>query len=135
LRVDLGGNPTLRDMVARMRKVVLEGFAHEGLPFEHLLQALKVQRDSSQIPLVPVVVRHQNFPMSPLSQWSDGVRLEKFELGGDRTTPNEMDWQFYGDGSTLELTLEYAADLFAHDTVMRMVQHHQQRSEERRVGK
>nr|QQZ45557.1 CysK [synthetic construct] len=125
LRLDLSGAPSLHEVLRRTKVVVLEGFEHQELPFEHLLKALRRQRDSSQIPLVPVVVRHQNFPMARLEGWSEGVELKKFELAGERTTASEQDWQFFGDGSSLELSLEYAAELFSEKTVRRMVEHHQ----------
>ncbi|RYZ01004.1 MAG: hypothetical protein EOO73_36760, partial [Myxococcales bacterium] len=125
LRLDLGGSPTLRELVQRVRSVTLEGFEHQALPFEHLLTALRKPRDSSQIPLVPVVFRHQNFPMVKLGSWGNGLELSGFELAGERTTASEQDWQFFGDGSSLELVVEYAADLFSEQTIARMVQHHQ----------
>ncbi|WP_307734539.1 non-ribosomal peptide synthetase [Xanthomonas albilineans] len=126
LRVDLSGDPCLEEVLLRTRQVVLDGFAHQSVPFEHVLQALRRQRDSSQIPLVPVMLRHQNFPTQEIGDWPEGVRLTQMELGLDRSTPSELDWQFYGDGSSLELTLEYAQDLFDEATVRRMIAHHQQ---------
>ncbi|WP_045761467.1 condensation domain-containing protein, partial [Xanthomonas albilineans] len=126
LRVDLSGDPCLEEVLLRTRQVVLDGFTHQAVPFEHVLQALRRQRDSSQIPLVPVMLRHQNFPTQEIGDWPEGVRLTQMELGLDRSTPSELDWQFYGDGSSLELTLEYAQDLFDEATVRRMIAHHQQ---------
>ena len=125
IRLDLSGNPRLDEVLERTRGAVLRGFEHQGVPFEHVLNALRKQRDSSQIPLVPVVVRHQNFPFAQVDRWSEDVTLSGFELVGDRTTPTEMDWQFFGDGETLELVVEYAADLFDEATVRRMAEHHQ----------
>ncbi len=126
LRLDLSGNPSFEDLLQTVKRLVLQGFEHQELPFEHLLNALRKQRDSSQIPLVPVMLRHQNFPMTSIDAWSEGVVVKKVELGADRTTPSELDWQFYGDGSYLDLSLEYAADLFSEDTAQRMIAHHQQ---------
>ncbi|MCX4030126.1 amino acid adenylation domain-containing protein [Endozoicomonas sp. SM1973] len=126
IRLDLSGNPSLEQVLQRTRQMVLGGFDHQALPFEHLLNELRMQRDSSQIPLVPVMLRHQNFPMSEIVEWSDGVHVKRTELGGDRTTPSELDWQFFGDGSYLEVSLEYAADLFSEATVRRFIKHHQQ---------
>ena len=125
LRLDVSGDPSFEEVLRRTREVVLRGFEHRALPFEHVLNALRVQRDSSLVPLVPVVLRHQNFPYARVESWSEGVTLKRFELSGDRTTASEMDWQFYGDGSSLELELEYAGDLFLESTVRRMVEHHQ----------
>ena len=126
LRLTLSDNPSLEQLLQMTRQVVLRGFEHQGLPFEHLLSTLRRQRDRSQVPLVPVIARHQSFPFIPLETWSQGVSITGFELLGERTTPNELDWQFFGDGSNLELVVEYAADLFDEATVRGMVEHHQQ---------
>jgi len=125
LRLDLSADPSFEEVLRRTREVVLRGFEHRAMPFEHVLNALRKQRDNSLIPLVPVVLRHQNFPYAHVERWSEGVTLKGFELSGDRTTASELDWQFYGDGSSLVLELEYAADLFSESTVRRMVEHHQ----------
>ena len=85
--------------------------------------ALQKQRDSSQIPLVPVMLRHQNFPVASRNDW-DGLRMEAMDRF-ERTTPNEMDLQFVGDGSSLEVTVEYAAPLFSEMTIRRMLDHHE----------
>ena len=41
------------------------------------------------------------------------------------THQNELDLQFYGDGSYLEVKVEYAEDLFKGETVKRLLQHHE----------
>lgn len=125
LRVNLSGDPSFEELFMRTRQVVLDGFIHQAVPFEHILQALCRPRDSSQIPLVPVILRHQNFPVQEVHDWAEGVKITQVDMGTDRTTPSELDWQFYGDGSYLELTLEYAKDLFDEETIRRMIEHHQ----------
>jgi mycobactin peptide synthetase MbtE len=51
LRNDLSGDPNLRSMVARSRDVVLDGFAHQELPIERLVEALNPRRSRSWNPL------------------------------------------------------------------------------------
>ena len=126
LRLDLTDNPSLSELMQRVRNTVLKGFEHQALPFEHLLNEVWQERDSSQIPLVPVVLRHQNFPFVDTEAWTDDLNMGEFVEGEREVTGSELDWQFFGDGQTLELTLEYAADLFSEQTIKRMAEHHQQ---------
>ena len=51
LRNDLSGDPNLRSMVVRSRDVVLDGFAHQELPIERLVEALNPRRSRSWNPL------------------------------------------------------------------------------------
>jgi len=51
LRVDLTGNPTFHELIARVRKVVSEAQIHQELPFEFLVQELRPGRDLSYNPL------------------------------------------------------------------------------------
>jgi amino acid adenylation domain-containing protein len=129
IRLDLSGNPTVETLIQRTRAQVLAAFEHRDLPFEHVLAALKKQRDSSQIPLVPVMVRHQNFPTAQ-AQDRGNLGAGEIEFGeiefGERTTPNELDVQFTGDTSKLEVAVEYAKDLFSERTIKRLIVHHQQ---------
>ncbi|RYZ03284.1 MAG: amino acid adenylation domain-containing protein [Myxococcales bacterium] len=125
LRLDLTGDPTLETILGRTKAQLLAGMEHRDVPFEHVLGALKKQPDSSQIPLVPVMVRHQNFPNDRASA-STNPDLQTGEIEfGQRTTPNELDLQFTGDGSALELTIEYAEELFSEKTIARLIETHE----------
>lgn len=129
IRLDLRDNPTVETLLQRTRAQVLGAIEHSDVPFEHVLAALKKQRDSSQIPLVPVMVRHQNFSAAQAQDPAD-LGAGEIEFGeiefGERTTPNELDLQFIGDASRLELVVEYAGDLFSERTIRRLIEHHQQ---------
>ncbi|NRN30924.1 non-ribosomal peptide synthetase, partial [Photorhabdus heterorhabditis] len=124
LRLDLSGTPDGSAVLHRVRQTVLDAFAHQALPFEHLLNALKRERDTGQVPLVPVVARHQNFRGA--SMGAMGARVEYAVDAGPRVITSELDIQFRGDGEGLEVWVEYAADLFSEGTVRRLLGHHQQ---------
>ena len=62
LRNRLGGNPTFRDLVKRVRASTAGALAHQELPFEKLVECLHVRRDPGYNPLFQVNFRAQAGP-------------------------------------------------------------------------
>src|SRR2546430_10851317 len=51
LRTRLGGNPTFRDLIKRVREGTAGALAHQELPFEKLVECLHVRNDPSFNPV------------------------------------------------------------------------------------
>jgi hypothetical protein len=114
LRVDLSGNPTFRELLARVREVSLGAFAHQDLPFEMLVEELRAVRDPSRNPLFQVAFALQNTPEAASLQIDLGitavdVKTERaqFDLTLDVT---DASGQFY-------VSLVYNTDLFDASTI------------------
>jgi mycobactin peptide synthetase MbtE len=56
LRNDLSGNPTLRELLRQARDTALEAYAHQDLPFDQVVDAVRPVRSLSRNPLFGVVV-------------------------------------------------------------------------------
>ncbi len=56
LRNDLGGNPTLRDVLTRARETALAAYAHQDLPFDRVVDSVSPVRSLSRNPLFQVIV-------------------------------------------------------------------------------
>ncbi|MFE6162612.1 amino acid adenylation domain-containing protein [Streptomyces sp. NPDC056486] len=65
LRVDVGGGASFREVVRRARQTALDGFAHQEVPFERVVQELGVERGSSHPPVAQVMLALRNVPMNP----------------------------------------------------------------------
>ncbi len=121
LRADLGGDPTFRELLKRVRAVALDSYAHQDLPFDRLVEALQPERNLSYHPVFQVLFILQNAPMPPV------------EMGGLTLTPMQVDsgtatfdltLMLVDTSEGLEAVVEYSTDLFDASTISRMIGHY-----------
>lgn len=114
LRTDVSGNPSFIDLLGRVREVALGAYAHQDVPFEKIVEALKLSRDLSRNPLVQVLFVLQNVP--PPSLQLPDLKVEALEF--------EHEVSRFDLGLFMEETEEgfagiwkYSRDLFEPDTI------------------
>ncbi|MGO1070384.1 amino acid adenylation domain-containing protein, partial [Lysobacter sp. CA199] len=59
LRIDLGGAPTVAELLARTRRRVLEAQSHQDLPFDQVVDAVKPPRNPSHTPVFQTLLAWQ----------------------------------------------------------------------------
>jgi amino acid adenylation domain-containing protein len=118
LRTSLSGNPTYRELLSRVRRVAVEAFANQDLPFERLVEHLQPNRDLSRTPLFQVF-------FNMLDVGSQRLRLPDLVLEPlpDPVPPALFDMTLYAQpvGQEMNLRLVYNADLFRRDRMSEML--------------
>jgi amino acid adenylation domain-containing protein len=119
LRTDLSGNPSFRELLARVREVSLAAYAQQDLPFERIVEELQPERDPSRPLLFQVKIELLNAPMSPLRL--PGLTVSPFEI--DRKVVRyDLHLTLSDLAGGIRGTALYSADLFDEDTIARMME-------------
>ena len=121
LRADLAGNPTFRELLARVRETCRGAYSHQDLSFEKLVEALRPERDLSTTPLFQVMFNLENLP-EPGSE-VPGLRVEEFEFEWP-VAAYDLTVEIVPADRQLKCFFAYNTDLFDHDTMERMAGHY-----------
>jgi len=108
-----------------VRQTVLGAQAHQDLPFERLVDALKVERSLAHAPLFQVMYNHQP-QVADLAALTLASGLELSSLDWrSRTTQFDLSLDTFEKGGVLHAAFTYASDLFDAATIERMAGHWQ----------
>lgn len=120
LRSNLGADPGFRELLQQVRRVTLDAYAHQDLPFEKLVDELQPVRDRSYAPLFQMMFILQNTQKLPENF---GDLTATFSEIGTSTTKFDFSLCLAEAAGGLEGYFEYATDLFEPTTVERVAQH------------
>ncbi|MEA2693948.1 MAG: hypothetical protein QOJ16_3335, partial [Acidobacteriota bacterium] len=119
LRGDLTGDPPFGDLLARVRAMALDAYAHQDLPFETLVAELEPTRDLARNPLFQVLFVLQNAPAADLAL--PGLKLTPLPATSGAAKLDLALSLAEQAGGGLAGTAEYSADLFDPGTVARLL--------------
>ena len=127
LRINLADNPTLHQLLQQVRRLTLEAYAHQDLPFEKLVEEMHGQRLLGQSPFFQVVLDLQH---SSLQQSTEAIK----EVGGVRIAPMttesgwakfDLTWMISENEQGLHGQLIYNSDLWQASSMQRLLTHWQ----------
>ncbi|HLI09340.1 MAG TPA: amino acid adenylation domain-containing protein [Ktedonobacteraceae bacterium] len=120
IRTDLSGAPTFLELLERVRRVTLDAYKHQDLPFEKLVEELQPERNLSYSPLFQVLF---NFKRDGLA--AAGVPILRLEDVDNGTCQFDLALNLIESGETISGSIEYSTDLFDAETIERIIGHYQ----------
>ncbi len=120
LRTDLSGDPTFRELLARVREVALGAYSHQDLPFERLVEILRPERSLSRQPLFQAVFSLQNAPAGEAVDLA-GLDLRSMAIERKSVKYDLVVNMWHAEGR-LAGSMEYSRDLFEAESVRRLWQ-------------
>ncbi|MEH2026360.1 non-ribosomal peptide synthetase [Nostoc sp.] len=119
LRTNLSDSPSFRQLLGRVREVALWGYTYQDLPFEKLVDALQIERDLNQNPLISVMFNLQNTPRPKLTV--PGLTMNRLEIDNG-TSKFDLYLELRETAAGISGNLEYNTDLFKAETIALMVE-------------
>jgi len=130
LRTDLSGQPTFREVLRRVREVVLGAYTHQDTPFELLVEKLVPDRRLDCTPLVQVLFVLENGPArsergreTTTRGQDEVIDPSSLSRGGDEETTVKFDLALFMQerAGMLRGRLHYRLDLFKASTIATLV--------------
>ncbi|MFG2142567.1 amino acid adenylation domain-containing protein, partial [Streptomyces sp. NPDC048650] len=121
LRTDLSGDPSFTELLGRVRSDALAAYAHQEVPFEHLVEALNPTRTLAHHPLFQTMLTLQNAPSGTFGLPRLRVTTDLVHTG---TAKCDLTFVLAEQPSTdgLSGVVEYSTDLFDAATVTGIVE-------------
>ena len=126
LKADLSDNPTFREFLLRVKQSSLAAFAHQDIPFAKVIEEVSTDQQTQE------ALFQVKFALNP--PWSNGRGMAAVHLP-DLTITSLFGYIYHGE-TKYDLTLvmreqdeglgmvfDYNADVFAKETIERMVEH------------
>ncbi len=117
LRSDLSGNPTFRQLLGRVSRVVLGAIAHADLPFDKLVEILRPPRTAGRMPLFQVNFRAVKEPVPALQL--RGLEVSPPEWIDNESSKFDLSLELVATGGAAGF-FEYSTELFKEETIAQM---------------
>jgi amino acid adenylation domain-containing protein len=123
MRVDVGGSPTVSELLTRVRETALGAYMHQDMPFDKIVEELRPERSLSHQPLFQVIFMMQNVPRETSSIRGISMKNEPMEL---RSAKFELELSIVEAGGEIQCALDYATELYDGWRIRRLLGHLEQ---------
>ena len=120
LRTQIAPRDSVLDLLQQVRRLTLEAYAHQDVPFEQVVEALQPERSLAHTPLFQVMFVLQNTPMPPLELPDVSLTLLETDI---HTAKFDLTLEMEDTEQGLVGHWLYNTDLFEAATIERMATH------------
>ena len=121
IRTRFQTNQTFRDLLSQVKESSIGAYDHQELPFEQMVEALNVERDTSRNPLVQVMLQVMELP-EPSLQGLEGLAVEHVD-GRANAVRFDLEFVFRRQEQGLQVSIAYSTDLFDSERIGRLQGH------------
>ena len=114
LRTDVGGDPRFDELLARVKQVALDAYAHQDVPFERIVDELRPDANTGRTPIFQVMFNLHNEPSAAPAL--EGLDVSALGVARD-TAKFDLTVSLSETAAGLFATLEYNSDLFDAQTM------------------
>ena len=120
LRTKIDDNENINELINKINKHLIDAQCHQDMPFEKIVDVLKVKKDLSRSPIFQVMFGVQKSGYKPNEIFEPYPTENIYEI-------SKFDLSLFIDDSKdkLSCNIEYATSLFHKDTAIRMSEHFQ----------
>ena len=120
IRVDLSGDPSLGELLQRVKTAATQAYAHQEVPFERVVKVLRPDRILAGQPLFQTSFTLTDAPAAATAMHG----LEVTRISDERvTTQSDLALSMQSDHGRFAGIFEYSTDLFDKATIERMRDH------------
>jgi amino acid adenylation domain-containing protein len=122
LRMDCTGDPTLRELMQRVRDTVVGAIENEQFPFSQLVNLLQPERSLSRNPIFQVMYTYKRTSALKRSGGPLSLRQIRFDSGVSKF---DLTFVFVDDGERIDGVIEYDRNLFQRQTIRLLIDYFQ----------
>ena len=125
IRTRLNINASFKDLLKQVRRTALAAYEHQDLPFDMLVDEMRLERTLEHMPLVQAVFVLHNYPFNEVVIDSGGLTVSPIPINAYQA---KFDIAFnvsYTVDSQLLVECEYSTDLFDASTIQRLLTDYQ----------
>ncbi|HEX4420781.1 MAG TPA: condensation domain-containing protein, partial [Kofleriaceae bacterium] len=113
LSVDVSGEPSFAELLARVRDTTLRAYDDQDLPYDLVVSELRGSRLPATHPVVQVLLNHQTLPAAEMAL--DGLEIRPIDLGRPRFVKFDLNINVTDKESGLTLAVEYNTAVFSEE--------------------